>query len=346
MIDKIIEYCPLGSAQPIKLNRTIVLNNLVRPTRSGHLPSEQELMKYLMICRSLMLNPFLDECYLIGYEDKYQGVVWRIQTGHNTFIKRAAMSPNYRGHQPGCIGTRNGETRFFNGAYLDPDWELYGGFCFVYRQNCAKMEMRVMLRSWNKGINVWQTIPELMIMKVAEGHALRKAFPGNLHGLYQPEETPDIIVDEEVRGGQLKRPKFSITKTEEIEETKYPGPKDDDESIEPEETEPEEAEAESEPTQREQTSEEYNILKLESEMTKAGISLKQFCAYWVEGRGFMAETVGRWHKVPPEIRDGVLANAQTLATTIKQITEWLKGETQAETEADRLEAEPNKETLL
>ena len=61
------------------------------------------------------------------------------------------------------------------------------GWCRVYRKDMSRpFEVEVSLSEYSTGKNLWQTKPKTMIIKVAESHALRRAF--GISGLYSPEE--------------------------------------------------------------------------------------------------------------------------------------------------------------
>ena len=66
------------------------------------------------------------------------------------------------------------------------------------------MEGEALLADYAKGFGLWKTAPRIMIKKVAESIALRKAFPQELNGLYTQEEMPSnfqasVEVVEEVK---------------------------------------------------------------------------------------------------------------------------------------------------
>ena len=76
------------------------------------------------------------------------------------------------------------------------------------------MEGEALLADYAKGFGLWKTAPRIMIKKVAESIALRKAFPQELNGLYTQEEMPSnfqpsVEVVEEVKEEPAKTKKES-----------------------------------------------------------------------------------------------------------------------------------------
>jgi hypothetical protein len=61
------------------------------------------------------------------------------------------------------------------------------GWCRVYRKDMSHpFEVEVYASEYSTGKNLWRDKPRTMIQKVAEAHALRRAF--SISGLYSPEE--------------------------------------------------------------------------------------------------------------------------------------------------------------
>jgi hypothetical protein len=59
----------------------------------------------------------------------------------------------------------------------------------VYRKSSERpFSATVSMKEYNSGRNQWRSMPETMLAKVAEAHALRKAFPQDLSGIYTQDE--------------------------------------------------------------------------------------------------------------------------------------------------------------
>jgi phage recombination protein Bet len=66
---------------------------------------------------------------------------------------------------------------------------VYGAKATVWRADVERpFVAEVLLREFKKPTRAWDVMPEVMIRKVAESHALRQAFPEELAGLYISEE--------------------------------------------------------------------------------------------------------------------------------------------------------------
>ena len=65
---------------------------------------------------------------------------------------------------------------------------IIGARCEILREgDSAPFVSEVLLREFRKG-GSWDVMPEVMIKKVAEAHALRAAYPDALSGVYEPSE--------------------------------------------------------------------------------------------------------------------------------------------------------------
>lgn len=80
------------------------------------------------------------------------------------------------------------------GEIVPPGYRLFGGWAKVFVKDerveggVRVVEARVMLSEYNREQSLWKTHPATMIVKVAEAHALRRAFPLKFAGAYMPEE--------------------------------------------------------------------------------------------------------------------------------------------------------------
>lgn len=185
-------YRPLGERSDIKLSPEIVIKFLCRPTRSGKWPDEQDVMKFIMLCRARELNPFEGDAYLVGY-DGQDGPQFSLITAIQAMYKRAEANADYDGIESGVI-VRDSAGNIVEraGDFCHPGDALLGGWSRVHRKNLAHPFVeRLNLESRNKGRSVWKNDPGGMIAKCAEAGALRRAFPGQLAGMYLPGEIAD-----------------------------------------------------------------------------------------------------------------------------------------------------------
>jgi phage recombination protein Bet len=192
--DMEFNYVPLGEKESIKLTIGLALKYLMPPTKGGHRATEQDAMKFLMLCRARELNPWVGDAYAVGY-DTSEGPVFNLITAVQALFKRAELHPQYDGIESGVIVRRkpvNGESfpiEHREGDFFAEDEVLLGGWARVYRKDCKRPFFEsIKLATYNKGISVWKSNPEGMISKCSEAGALRKAFPNQLSGLYTKEE--------------------------------------------------------------------------------------------------------------------------------------------------------------
>ena len=190
-----IVYVPLGEKSEIKLSVAIAKKFLVTPTRSGAIPTDADITKYLMLCKARELNPWVGDAYCIGYDSK-DGPVFSLITSVQALFKRAEMSPDFDGIESGVIVRRKaykdqpaGPIEERQGDFFVDDEELLGGWARVHRKGISRpFYESVKLSTARRNTSIWNSNAEGMISKVAEAGALRKAFPNQLGGLYLKEE--------------------------------------------------------------------------------------------------------------------------------------------------------------
>lgn len=181
----------LASGENITLDADTVKNYL---TNGNGQVTDKEVAMYVQLCKAQQLNPFLKEAYLIKYSNSTPA---SIVVSKDAFTKRAEAHPQYDGMRSGIIVmSKDGKITEREGAFHLPNENVVGGWARVYRKDKKNDTYdsvaydEYAMRDGNGNINtMWRTKPATMIQKVAEVHALRKAFPERLSGMYVEEET-------------------------------------------------------------------------------------------------------------------------------------------------------------
>lgn len=220
-----VDFQPFGAADRIKLNVSIVQSLCAVPTRSGQLPTRQDALRFMMLCRAQRLNPFAGDAYLVGYDTK-NGPKFNLITAHQAFLKRAEVNPEFDGMASGvivapgldcvaCNGTGlvsysgkpvvcpicsgKGKRDEVEGDLVPEGQELVGGWAHVkLRNRSIPTHRRISLAAGRPEFAspIWEKNPAGMIVKQAEADALRSTFPTLLGGLLMQGETPiDLIGD-------------------------------------------------------------------------------------------------------------------------------------------------------
>lgn len=176
--------------------------------------SDEELAYFIAQAKAQNLNPFTKEIYFIKYGNQPAQVV----TAKAVFEKKADSHPQFDGKEAGVIYEQNGEIKYSNGAFIPKGSEILGGWAKVYRKDRShpteievsfeeydnsKIRARVkdltqqgkditypVMNSYGKpiGENNWDTMPCVMIRKVALVSAYREAFPAELGSSYEADE--------------------------------------------------------------------------------------------------------------------------------------------------------------
>jgi len=154
--------------------------------------TDDELKIFLYVAQKTGLDPFTKQIYSVGRWNNKEGRnVRTIQTGIDGFRVVAQRSGEYEG-QIGPFWTGD------DGVWVDvwlkkepPRASKVG----VYRKGfkeplfaVANWDSYVQKDSKGQVSKFWASMSALMIAKVAEALALRKAFPQDLSGIYTPEE--------------------------------------------------------------------------------------------------------------------------------------------------------------
>lgn len=129
--------------------------------------NDNEFGVMIELARKYQLDPFARQIWLVKYGDNPA----QIFCGRDGYLAIAHRSGQFDGIQ--------------SGSRIE-DNELIG-WCRVYRKDMSHpIEVEVYASEYSTGKNLWRDKPRTMIQKVAEAHALRRAF--SISGLYSPEE--------------------------------------------------------------------------------------------------------------------------------------------------------------
>lgn len=155
--------------------------------------TDDELAIFMQVCEQSGLNPFAKQIYAIVRNDKKSptGKKMTIQVSIDGQRLIAQRSQAYAGQQgPFWCGTDG----VWRDVWLD-DTPPAAAKVGVLRHGFAEPLFKVVTYAeycptFNDGnpMGLWASIPQTMLAKVAEAHALRAAFPAELSGMYTAEE--------------------------------------------------------------------------------------------------------------------------------------------------------------
>lgn len=152
--------------------------------------TQAEVDLFIARCRASRLNPFLNEAYLVKYGERPASII----VSKDALVKRADRMDSYDGMQHGVtVLTNDGQIvdREGQAYYREIGEKLIGAWCKVYRKDRKiPVTAKVSLAEFNQKRAQWNTMPAIMIDKVAQTTALRQAFPRDFAGMYEAAEIP------------------------------------------------------------------------------------------------------------------------------------------------------------
>jgi phage recombination protein Bet len=154
--------------------------------------TDSELAYFLSVAKSTGLNPFNKEIWC--YKDNKGNVI--IFAGRDGFLKKAQESPQWNGMTSFEVCANDvfemnvTEAKVKHIPNFKDRGEIIGAYAIVRPKGCELPTIEwADFKIYNKGYNTWKSDAPAMIKKVAESHALKKAFGITV---LQPEEDFDV----------------------------------------------------------------------------------------------------------------------------------------------------------
>jgi len=150
--------------------------------------TEKEVFTFLNMCKYLKLNPFLKEIYLIKYKDSPATFV----ISYQTLLKRAEENKNFNGYETEVKG------EIPNMSATAVVYRKDRSYPVKITVNYSEAVKTVMDRQTKelRPTNMWKSMPEWMLRKVALARALKEAFPSAI-GNAQVSVSEIVDIDSE-----------------------------------------------------------------------------------------------------------------------------------------------------
>lgn len=149
--------------------------------------TEEELDQFIHVCDERKLDPVLKQIY--GAKRKNKQGEWQPMTIECRIDGLRLIADRTKRYAPGK-----------EPVFHDSNGKLVACTSFVKKQTADgtwhEVASTVYFSEYDQNNFTWQKMPRTMLAKVAEAHALRKAFPGELSGLYSEDEMPESKKEE------------------------------------------------------------------------------------------------------------------------------------------------------
>jgi len=150
----------------------VIQNNVAKGT------TNTELAYFINVCKTMDLNPFNKEVWC--YKDNKGNLL--IFAGRDGFLSKAQKNPLFNGirSMEVCVNDEFTMDVANNKIVHNPSFknrgDIIGAYCIVFRKGGEPTVEWSDCKVYDKGRHTWSSHKAEMIKKVAECHALKKAF--------------------------------------------------------------------------------------------------------------------------------------------------------------------------
>ena len=162
----------------------MIRSQIAKGSKNTPPPSDEIFAAFLDIAKRRNLDPLAKQVSLIAFKG-----TWTIITTIDGYRALAEQTGQYAGSDAAVFTYAGEKTAYGKTAPETATVTVHK----LINGNPYPFSATVYFEEYSTGLNNWATMPRTMLAKVAESHALRKAFPAVMSGMYEESEMDQAI---------------------------------------------------------------------------------------------------------------------------------------------------------